>query len=48
MSVSMSVRENFEILKDYVVFRPSGKVTLERAVEMVTDAIVFARDHCIR
>jgi hypothetical protein len=48
MSASMSVRENFEILKDYVVFRPSGKVTLERAVEMVTDAIVFAREHCIR
>jgi len=44
----MSVRENFEILGDYVVFRPTGKVTLERAVEMVTDAIVFAREHCIR
>ena len=44
----MSVRENFEILGDYVVFRPTGKVSLERAVEMVTDAIVFAREHRIR
>jgi hypothetical protein len=44
----MSVRENFEILGDNVVFRPTGKVTLERAVEMVMDAIVFAREHRIR
>ena len=48
MSVSMSVRENFEILEDYVVFRPTGKVTLERAVEIVMDAIVFAREQHIR
>jgi stage II sporulation SpoAA-like protein len=48
MSVGMSVRENFEILEDYVVFRPSGKVTLERAIEMVMDAIAFAREHRIR
>jgi hypothetical protein len=48
MSLSMSVRENFEILGDYVVFRPTGKATLERTVEMVMDAIVFAREHRIR
>ena len=40
--------EQFEILENYAVFRPTGKVSLERAVEMVTDAIVFAREHRIR
>jgi len=48
MSVSMSVRENFEILGDYVAFRPTGRVTLERALEMVMDAITFAHKHSIR
>jgi hypothetical protein len=48
MSVSMSMPEHFEILEDYAVFRPTGKVTLQRAVEMVTDAIAFAREHRIR
>jgi hypothetical protein len=44
----MSELEHFEILKDYAVFRPPGQVTLERAVKMVTDAIIFAREHRIR
>jgi stage II sporulation SpoAA-like protein len=48
MSVCMSVRKHFEILGDYIAFRPTGKVTLERAVEMVMDAIAFAREHRIR
>ena len=48
MSVSMSMPEHFEILENYAVFRPTGKVTLERAVKMVTDAIAFAREHRIR
>ena len=48
MSVSMGVPEHFEILGDYAVFRPMGKVTLERAVEMVTEAIAFAHEHHIR
>jgi hypothetical protein len=44
----MSELEDFEILKDYAVIRPTGQVTLERAVEMVTDAIAFARGHRFR
>ena len=48
MSISMSMPEHFEILENYAAFRPTGKVTLQRAVEMVTDAIAFAREHSIR
>src|SRR5215510_711649 len=47
MSISMSMPEHFEILEDYAFFRPTGKVTLQRALEMVTDAIAFAREHRI-
>src|SRR5262245_36856154 len=48
MSVSMSMPEHFEVLENYAVFRPTGKVSLQRAVKMVTDAIAFAREHRIR
>jgi hypothetical protein len=44
----MSMPEHFEIPEDYAVFRPTGKVTLQCAVEMVTDAIAFAREHRIQ
>jgi hypothetical protein len=40
--------EHFEIPENYAVYRPTGEVTLERAVEMVKDAITFAREHHIR
>ncbi len=34
---------DLEIFEDYAVFRPTGQVILERAIEMVTTAIAFAR-----
>ena len=39
----MSTTGQFKIMGDYAVFRPSGQVTLDDAVEMVTAAIGFAR-----
>jgi hypothetical protein len=46
--IDMRGQEHFEILKDHAVFRLTGQVSLERAVEMVTDAIAFARAHRVR
>ena len=39
----MSKPEHFEILKERAVFRPTGQVSIEQAVELVTSAIAFAR-----
>ena len=44
----MSKPEHFEILKEHAVFRPTGKVSIEQAVELVTAAIAFARSLQIR
>jgi hypothetical protein len=44
----MNKPEHFEIMEDHAVFRPTGEVSLEQAVELVTSAIAFARDHRIR
>ena len=44
----MSKLKDFEILKEYAVFRPTGQVFLDRAVEIVTDAIAYARSLNIR
>src|SRR5580692_5369787 len=44
----MNQPEHFEIKKDYAVFRPSGQVSLEQAVQLVTSAISFAREHDIQ
>jgi hypothetical protein len=44
----MSRPEHFEILKEHAVFRPTGKVSIEQAVELVTAAIAFARSLHIR
>src|SRR5215813_1539689 len=46
--VGMSELEHFEILENCAVFRPTGQVTLECAVETVKVAIAFAREHRIR
>jgi len=43
MVVDMGEPEHFEILEDRAVFRPTGKVSIERAVALVTAAIAFAR-----
>ena len=44
----MSEPENFEVPKDHAVFRPTGQVSIEQAVELVTTAIAFARTRRIR
>ncbi len=36
-----------EIFEDYAVFRPTGQISLERAIEMVTTAIASARARSI-
>lgn len=48
MLVDMGEPEYFEILKNYAVFRPTGQVSVERAIELVTTAVAFARAHRIR
>jgi hypothetical protein len=44
----MSKLGHFEILKERAVFRPTGQVSIEQAVELVTAAIAFARSLHIR
>jgi hypothetical protein len=44
----MSKPEHFEILKEYAVFRPTGRVSLEQAMELVATAVAYARAHDIR
>ncbi len=40
----MNKPEHFETLEDHAVFRPTGKVSLERAVQLITPALVYARE----
>jgi hypothetical protein len=44
----MSKPEYFEILKERAIFRPTGQVSIEQAMELVTGAIAFARSLHIR
>jgi hypothetical protein len=39
---------HFEIREDYAIFRPAGEVSLERAVQLVTSALVLAREQQIK
>ncbi len=48
MQEVMNKPEHFEIMEDYAVYRPSGEVSLQQAVELVTSAIVFAREQQIK
>lgn len=40
----MSAPEHLEISGDLAVFRPAGQMSFDRAVQMVTSAIAFARE----
>ena len=40
----MNKPDHFEILEDHAVFRPTGEVSLEQAVQMVTSALVYTRE----
>ena len=44
----MSKPEQFEILADHSIFRPTGQISLDHAVQLVTSAITFARKQHIR
>ena len=44
----MSKPEHFEIADDHAVFRPTGQVSLQQAVQLVTSAITFAREQRVR
>ena len=44
----MNQPEHFEIMEDYAAFRPSGEVSLEQAVQLVTSAFVYARENQIK
>jgi hypothetical protein len=44
----MDKQRNFEMHKGYAVFRPTGPVSIGRAVELVTEAIAFARSLDVR
>src|SRR5262245_14937656 len=48
MVVSMDELEHFEILEDHAVFRPTGQLSVEHAVELIVTAIAFARARGIR
>ena len=39
----MDKQRNFEIQKDYAVFRPTGRFSIGQAVDLVTQGIDFAR-----
>ena len=44
----MNKPEHFEIMEDHAVFRPSGQVSLEQAVQLITSALVYAREQHIK
>jgi len=44
----MTAPENFELLEDYAVFRPTGRVSLAKGVQWVTSAITYCRERGIR
>src|SRR2546430_1930610 len=44
----MSEPERFEMVEDLAVFRPTGHVSLDQAVQLVTSAITFAREQHVR
>ena len=44
----MDQPDNFSISDDHAVFRPSGQVSLDQAVQLITSAITFAQEQRIR
>lgn len=44
----MSGPEHFEVVEDRAVFRPTGHVSLQQAVQMVASAIALARERKVR
>src|SRR5690242_4290698 len=48
MPVSMVELLHFEMPVNHAVFRPTGQVSIEQAVELVTTAIDFARKRGVR
>ena len=44
----MNKPEHFEVLEDHAVFRPTGEVSLEQAVQLITSAIAYACEEHIK
>jgi hypothetical protein len=44
----MAELEHFKILDNRAEYRPTGQASLHEAVQLITSAIVFAREHQIR
>ena len=44
----MNKPEHFEVVEDYAVFRPFGQVSLEEAMQLITSALVYAREQQIK
>lgn len=44
----MTEVEHFKVVGDYAVFRPAGRVTLEQAVQSISDAIAFSCEQGIK
>ena len=44
----MNKPEYFEFLEDHAVFRPSGQFSTEEAAQLITSALVYAREQHIK
>lgn len=45
---AMNKPENFEVMRDYAVFRPTGEISLERAMQLTAAAVAHAREQKIK
>jgi hypothetical protein len=43
----MNAPPHFQALGSYACYRPAGQVVLSEAIELISEAIAFARDHQI-
>ena len=44
----MNTPDHFETIEDHAVFRPTGEVSLEQGVQLITSAIVYACEQQIK
>ena len=44
----MDIPEHFEMAEGYACHRPVGQVSLQEAIDLISRAIAFSRDHQIR
>jgi len=44
----MSELQDFEIVGDHAEYRPTGELTLDRAIQLITSGIAFARERQVK